>query len=320
MERGSIFRKRNEGDKGMKVSVIGAGNVGASTVQRLAELNIADVVMLDIVEGLPQGKALDILQAAPIMGYDIDVTGSNDYADISDSDIVVITAGIARKPGMDRSDLLATNIKITQDVCDNIMEHSPEAIIMTVTNPLDVITYAAIQSTQLERGRVFGMSGLLDSSRFATFIAKEIGCSVKDINAMVLGGHGNSMVPLPEYTTVSGIPLTKLMEKDVIDRIIQRTVNAGAEIVGHLKTGSAFYAPSAAITSMTEAILKDTKKIVPASVHLKGEYGLEDVCLGVPVKIGKRGAEDIIELELTEEEMKALHNSAEAVRTGISQI
>ncbi|WP_406656412.1 malate dehydrogenase [Methanolobus sp. ZRKC2] len=304
----------------MKVSVIGAGNVGATTVQRLVELDIADVVMLDIVEGLPQGKALDISQAAPMMGYNVDVTGSNDYADISDSDIVVITAGIARKPGMDRSDLLKTNIKITQDVCDNTMNYSPEAIIMTVTNPLDIITYAAIQSTQLERGRVFGMSGLLDSGRFASFIAQEINCSVKDINAMVLGGHGDSMVPLPGHTTVSGIPLTSLMDEDAINRIIKRTVNAGAEIVGHLKTGSAFYAPSAAIACMTEAILKDTKRIVPASVQLDGEYGLKDICLGVPVKLGKKGAEEIIELELTEEEMKALHNSANAVSMGISSI
>lgn len=304
----------------MKVSVIGAGNVGATTVQRLAELDIADVVMLDIVEGLPQGKALDILQAAPIMGYDVDVMGSNDYEDISDSDIVVITAGIARKPGMDRNDLLATNVKITQDVCRNIMKYSPESIIVTVTNPLDIITYAAIRCTQLERGRVFGMSGLLDSGRFASFIAKELNCSVKNISAMVLGGHGDSMVPLPEYTTVSGIPLTGLMEKDAINRIIKRTVNAGAEIVGHLKTGSAFYAPSAAIVSMTEAILKDAKRIFPASVQLDGEYGLRDICLGVPVKIGKKGAEEIVELELTDEQMKALHSSADAVRMGISQI
>ncbi|QLC50801.1 malate dehydrogenase [Methanolobus zinderi] len=304
----------------MKVSVIGAGNVGATTVQRLAELDIADVVMLDIVEGLPQGKALDIAQAAPIMGYDVDVTGSNDYADISDSDIVVITAGIARKPGMDRDDLLATNIKITQDVCANIMQHSPEAIIMMVTNPLDVVTYAAIQCTDLERGRIFGMSGLLDSGRFASFIAKEISCSVRDVNAMVLGGHGDSMVPLPEYTTVSGIPLPEIMEKDAMDRIVRRTINAGAEIVGHLKTGSAFYAPSAAIASMTEAILKDTKRIVPASVYLNGEYGLDDVCLGVPVKLGRNGAEEIIELRLTEEQTRELHKSAETVRSGISKI
>ncbi|WP_406670928.1 malate dehydrogenase [Methanolobus sp. ZRKC4] len=303
-----------------KVAVIGSGNVGATTVQRLAELNIADIVMLDIVEGMPQGKALDILQAAPLIGYDVDVIGTNDYADISDSDVVVVTAGIARKPGMERDDLLATNIKITQQVCENIEKYAPDAIIITVTNPLDIITYAALRCTQSDRNRVFGMSGLLDSGRFASFIAQEINCSVKDINAMVLGGHGDSMVPLPGHTTVSGIPLTSLMDEDAINRIIKRTVNAGAEIVGHLKTGSAFYAPSAAIACMTEAILKDTKRIVPASVQLDGEYGLKDICLGVPVKLGKKGAEEIIELELSSQEMAALERSANAVKEGIAKI
>jgi malate dehydrogenase len=304
----------------MKVSIIGAGNVGATTAQRLAELDIADVMMLDVVDGLAQGKALDIAQAAPVMGYNVDVAGTNDYSDISGSDIVIVTAGIARKPGMDRDDLLTTNIKITREVCSHIQEHTPGAIIMTVTNPLDVTTYAAVKCTQQERGRVFGMSGLLDSSRFATFIAKEIQCNVRDVNAMVLGGHGDSMVPLPEYTTVSGIPLPGLMEKETIDRLVQRTVNAGAEIVGHLKTGSAFYAPSAAVAIMTEAILKDTKKIVPASVYLDGEYGLRDICLGVPVKIGKRGAEEIIELKLTVDQEQALKQSAEDVRRSILKI
>lgn len=304
----------------MKVSIIGAGNVGATTAQRLAELDIADVVMLDVVEGLPQGKALDIAQAAPVMGYSVDVTGTNDYRDITDSDIVIVTAGIARKPGMDRDDLLAINIKIIREVCANIREHTPGSIVMTVTNPLDVTTYAAAKYMQQERGRVFGMSGLLDSSRFATFIAKEIGCSVKDVDAMVLGGHGDSMVPLPEYTTISGIPLPQLLDRETIDRLVQRTVNAGAEIVGHLKTGSAFYAPSAAVAMMTEAILKDTKRIVPASVYLDGEYGLRDVCLGVPVRIGKGGAEKVIELELTAEQNQALKRSADEVRQGISKI
>lgn len=294
--------------------------MGATTAQRLAELDIADVVMLDVVEGLPQGKALDIAQAAPVMGYSVDVTGTNDYRDITDSDIVIITAGIARKPGMDRDDLLAINIKIIREVCANIREHAPGSIVMTVTNPLDVTTYAAAKYMQQERGRVFGMSGLLDSSRFATFIAKEIGCSVKDVDAMVLGGHGDSMVPLPEYTTISGIPLPQLLDRETIDRLVQRTINAGAEIVGHLKTGSAFYAPSAAVAMMTEAILKDTKRIVPASVYLEGEYGLRDVCLGVPVRIGKGGAEKVIELELTTEQGHALKRSADEVRRGISKI
>ncbi|WP_406659966.1 malate dehydrogenase [Methanolobus sp. ZRKC3] len=304
----------------MKVSVIGAGNVGATAVQRLAELDIADVTMVDIVEGMPQGKALDISQAAPIMGYDVDVTGTNDYADIEGSDIVVVTAGIARKPGMDRDDLLATNIKITQQVCNNIENYTPDSIIMTVTNPLDIITYAAAKCTNLERGKVFGMSGLLDSSRFESFIAKEIGCSMKDVSAMVLGGHGNSMVPLPDHATVSGMPLPEIMDREDIDRIVERTINAGAEIVGHLKTGSAFYAPSAAIASMVESVLLDKKRIVPASAYLDGEYGYRDICLGVPVKLGKKGVEEIIELELKAEQKDALDRSAEAVRSSISKI
>jgi malate dehydrogenase len=304
----------------MKVSIIGAGNVGATTAQRLAELDIADVMMLDIVEGLAHGKSLDIAQAAPIRGYNVDVAGTSDYRDIGGSDIVIVTAGIARKPGMNRDDLLATNIRIIREVCGHIQEHTPEAIILTVTNPLDVTTYAAVMCTQQERGRVFGMSGLLDSSRFATFIAKEIGCNVKDVNAMVLGGHGDSMVPLPQYTTVSGIPLPQLVEEDIIDRLVKRTVNAGAEIVSHLKTGSAFYAPSAAVAMMTEAMLKDTKRIVPASAYLDGEYGLKDICLGVPVRIGKRGAEEIIELELTREQHQTLRLSAEEVYRSILKI
>ncbi|WP_342306134.1 malate dehydrogenase [Methanolobus sp. ZRKC5] len=303
-----------------KVAVIGSGNVGATTVQRLAELNIADIVMLDIVEGMPQGKALDILQAAPLIGYDVDVIGTNDYADISDSDVVVVTAGIARKPGMERDDLLATNIKITQQVCENIEKYAPDAIIITVTNPLDIITYAALRCTQSDRNRVFGMSGLLDSSRFASFIAKEMNCSVRDVNAMVLGGHGDSMVPLPEYSTVSGIPLSALMDEQTIEKIVNRTINAGAEIVEYMKNGSAFYAPSAAIASMVEAILNDTKKIVPVSAFLNGEYGQHDICLGVPVKLGKEGVEEIIELELSSQEMAALERSANAVKEGIAKI
>ncbi len=303
-----------------KVTVIGSGNVGASTVQRLAELNIADIVMLDIVEGMPQGKALDILQAAPLIGYDVDVIGTNDYADISDSDIVIVSAGIARKPGMDRDDLLATNIKITQQVCENIEKYAPDAIIITVTNPLDIITYAALRFTQSDRSRVFGMSGLLDSSRFASFIAKEMNCSVRDVKAMVLGGHGDSMVPLPGYSTVSGIPISAVMDEKTIEKIVNQTINAGAQIVEYMKDGSAFYAPSAAIASMVEAILNDTKKIVPVSAFLNGEYGQHDICLGVPVKLGKEGIEEIIELELSSQEMAALKRSANAVKEGIAKI
>lgn len=304
----------------MKVAIIGAGNVGATAAQRITELDIADVVMLDLVEGLAQGKALDIAQAAPLMGYSVDITGTNDYNDISGSDIVIITAGIARKPGMSRDDLLATNVRIIRDVCGHIQEHSPESIIITVTNPLDITTYATLKYTQMEKNRVMGMSGLLDSSRFASFIAKEVGCCVRDVDAMVLGGHGDSMVPLPGYTTVSGIPLPELMDQETIDRLVDRTINAGAEIVGHLKTGSAFYAPSAAVAIMAEAILKDTKRILPASVYVDGEYGFKDICLGLPVKIGRKGVEEIIELELSTEQKQALARSAEDVRQGIAKI
>ena len=309
-----------QGRKMSKVAVIGSGNVGATTVQRLAELNIADIVMLDIVEGMPQGKALDILQAAPLIGYDVDVIGTNDYADISDSDIVIVSAGIARKPGMQRDELLATNIKITQQVCENIEKYAPDAIIITVTNPLDIITYAALRFTQSDRSRVFGMRALLDSSRFASFIAKEMNCSVRDVKAMVLGGHGDSMVPLPGYSTVSGIPISAVMDEKTIDKIVNQTINAGAQIVEYMKSGSAFYAPAAAIASMVEAILNDTKKIVPASAFLNGEYGQHDICLGVPVKLGKEGVEEIIELELSSQEMAALEISANAVKEGIAKI
>jgi malate dehydrogenase len=303
-----------------KVAVIGSGNVGATTVQRLAELNIADIVMLDIVEGMPQGKALDILQAAPLIGYDVDVIGTNDYADISDSDIVIVSAGIARKPGMQRDELLAKNIKITQQVCENIEKYAPDAIIITVTNPLDIITYAALKCTQSDRSRVFGMSGLLDSSRFASFIAKEMNCSVRDVKAMVLGGHGDSMVPLPGYSTVSGIPISAVMDEKTIEKVVNQTINAGAQIVEYMKNGSAFYAPSAAIASMVEAILNDTKKIVPVSAFLNGEYGQHDICLGVPVKLGNEGVGEIIVLELSNQEMAALERSANAVKEGIAKI
>jgi malate dehydrogenase len=275
--------------------------------------------MVDIVEGLPHGKALDLLHAAPLMGYDSNVTGTNDYADIADSDIVVITAGIPRKPGMSRDDLLTTNIKITRQVCDNIVEYAPDSMIMTVTNPLDIITYSVLRSTQFDRNRVFGMSGLLDSSRFATFIAKEMNCSVMDVRAIVMGGHGDSMVPLPEYSSIAGIPLDKLMDDERIQKVVNRTIHAGAEIVKYMKTGSAFYAPSAAIVAMIEAILKDTRRIIPASVFLNGEYGIRDVCLGVPTVFGKGGAEDIIELSLTEQQQESLQNSARKVKEGIEK-
>ncbi|MFZ3168767.1 MAG: malate dehydrogenase [Candidatus Methanoperedens sp.] len=303
-----------------KITIIGAGAVGATAAQRIAEKELGDVIMTDIVEGLPQGKALDILEAGPLLGYDSSIIGTNDYKDIEGSDVVVITAGIARKPGMTREDLLKINTKIITDVSQNIKRYAPDSVVITVTNPLDIMTYVSMKTTGFEPNRVFGMSGVLDSGRFATFIAIELGCSVRDIKAMVLGGHGDTMVPLPRFTTVSGVPITELMPESTINRLVDRTINGGAEIVNLLKTGSAFYAPSAAVTNMVEAVIKDTKRILPVCAYLSGEYGKEDIYLGVPVKIGRIGIEEILELELTAEEKKALDRSAEAVKSGIASL
>jgi len=303
-----------------KITIIGAGAVGATAAQRIAEKELGDVVMTDIVEGLPQGKALDLAQAGPLWGYDSKVTGTNDYKDIEGSDVVVVTAGIARKPGMTREDLLKINGKIIREVSQNIAKYAPDSIVITVTNPLDIMTYVAMKTTGFEPNRVFGMSGVLDSGRFAAFIAIELGCSVRDINAMVLGGHGDTMVPLPRFTTVSGVPITELMPESTIKRLVERTINGGAEIVNLLKTGSAFYAPSAAVTNMVEAVIKDTKRILPACAYLNGEYGKKDIYLGVPVKLGRKGISQIVELELAIEEKKALDISAEAVKSGIASL
>ena len=303
-----------------KITIIGAGAVGATAAQRIAEKELGDVVLTDIIEGLPQGKALDLLESGPLCGYDSKVTGTNDYKDIEGSDIVVVTAGIARKPGMTREDLLKINTKIIREVSQNVAKYAPDSIVITVTNPLDIMTYVAMKTTGFEPARVFGMSGVLDSGRFATFIAMELGCSVRDISAMVLGGHGDTMVPLPRFTTVAGVPVTELLPRDVIQRLVERTVNGGAEIVNLLKTGSAFYAPSAAVTNMVEAVVKDTRRILPVCAHLSGEYGKKDIYLGVPVKLGRRGVEEVIELKLTAEEKKALDSSAEAVKTGIASV
>lgn len=303
-----------------KITIIGAGAVGATTAQRIAEKEFGDVVLTDIVEGLPQGKALDLLEAGPLFGYDSNIMGTNDYEDIKGSDVVVITAGIARKPGMTREDLLKINTKIITDVSQNIKLHAPDSVVITVTNPLDIMTYVAMKILGFEHNRVFGMSGVLDSGRFSTFIALELGCSVRDINAMVLGGHGDTMVPLPRFTTVSGVPITELMSESTIKRLVERTINGGAEIVNMLKTGSAFYAPSAAVTNMVEAVIKDTKRILPACAYLNGEYGKKDIYLGVPVKLGRKGISQIIELELTREEKKALDISSDAVRSGIAYL
>jgi malate dehydrogenase len=260
------------------------------------------------------------MESGPLFGYDSKVTGTNDYKDIEGSDVVVITAGIARKPGMTREDLLKINTKIITDVSNNIKRYAPNSVVITVTNPLDIMTYVTLKTTGFVPERVFGMSGVLDSGRFATFIAMELGCSVRDINAMVLGGHGDTMVPMPRFTTVTGVPIIELMSQSTIDRLVDRTINGGAEIVNLLKTGSAFYAPSAAVTNMVEAVVKDTKRILPACAYLNGEYGQKDIYLGVPVKLGRRGVEEIVELKLTKEEEKALEKSADAVKSGIASL
>ncbi len=303
-----------------KITVVGAGFVGATTVQRIAEKELGDVVMTDIIEGMPQGKALDLMESAPIVGFDVNVVGTNDYKDMQDSDIVVITAGIARKPGMSRDDLIKTNSTIVGEVSENINKYAPDSIVIVVTNPLDIMTYVALRKTGFHPGRVIGMSGVLDCARFATFVAMELGCSVKNVDAMVLGGHGDLMVPLPRHTTVSGIPITELMDEAAIDRLVQRTINGGAEIVELLKTGSAFYAPSAAITLMVESIVRDQKRILPAAAYMYGQYGHEEIYLGVPVKLGRMGVEAVIELDLTEPEQEMLAHSAEAMKEAISTL
>ncbi len=297
-----------------KVSIVGAGNVGATAAHWIAAKELADVVLIDVVEGIPQGKALDLLEAMPIEKRDVHVVGANDYAATAHSDIVVITAGIPRKPGMSRDDLLHTNYKIMSDVVSKVVAQSPEAILIIVSNPLDAMAQAAFKQSGFNRERVIGMAGILDSARFRTFIAEELNVSVENVTAFVLGGHGDTMVPLARYSTVAGIPITELIPKDRLDAIIQRTRDGGAEIVKYLKTGSAYYAPSAAAVEMVEAILKDKKKIVPCAVYLQGEYGIDGYFIGVPVKLGAAGLEQIIEIKLTPEEEAGLKKSAEAVK------
>jgi malate dehydrogenase len=297
-----------------KVTVIGAGNVGASCAQRIAEKGYADVVMLDIIEGLPQGKGLDILQCGPIIPFNNNMIGTNKYEDTANSDVVVITSGIARKPGMSRDDLILTNMKIVKEVTENIVKHSPKCIIVCVTNPLDAMTQLAWHVSKFPKNRVLGQSGVLDSARFRTFIAQELKVSVEDVSVCVLGGHGDTMVPIPRLSTVGGIPLPELLPKDKLDAMVKRTVNGGAEIVNLLKTGSAYYAPSAATVKMVDAIIFDQKRILSCSVLLEGEYGIKKTFVGVPVKIGEKGAEQVIELKLTPEENAALKKSADAVQ------
>jgi malate dehydrogenase len=298
-----------------KITVVGGGNVGATAAQRVAEKELArEVVLIDIVEGIPQGKALDQWQSGPVEGFDTRVIGSNGYEEAAGSGIFIVTAGIARKPGMSRDDLLQTNAKIVREVCENIARVAPESIIIVVSNPLDVMCWVAMQASGFPRERILGMAGVLDTARYRTFLAMELDVSVEDIQAMVLGGHGDTMVPLISYTTVSGIPVTQLMEREKLDRIVDRARTGGAEIVGYLKTGSAYYAPSAASVQMAEAIVKDKKRILPCAAYLQGEYGMEGLFLGVPCKLGRNGLEQVIEVELTSEEREALERSAEAVR------
>ena len=303
-----------------KISIVGSGNVGATAAHWMAAKELGDVVLIDIIEGVPQGKGLDLLEAMPIEKRDSYVLGTQDYADTANSDIVVITAGVPRKPGMSRDDLLNINHKIMQDVVGKVVQYSPNCILIVVSNPLDAMAQAAYKMSRFSRNRVIGMAGVLDSARFRTFIAQELKVSVENVTAFVLGGHGDTMVPLARYSTVAGIPITELMDKATLDRLIQRTRDGGAEIVKYLKTGSAFYAPSAAVTEMAEAILKDKKKILPCAAYLEGEYGIKGLFVGVPVKLGAKGIEQIIEIKLTPEEKSALEKSAGAVKELVAVI
>jgi len=299
-----------------KATVIGAGQVGATAAMRLAEKELGDVVLIDVIEGVPAGKALDLMEAAPIEKHDANVTGvTGDYSEAKNSDIVIITAGIPRKPGMSRDDLLATNMGIMRSVTEQVASVAPNATLIIVSNPLDAMCHIAYETSGFPKNRVIGMAGVLDSARFRAFISMELNVSVENTHAFVLGGHGDTMVPLPRFSTVAGIPITELMTPERIEALVDRTRNGGAEIVGYLKTGSAFYAPSAAAVEMAEAILKDKKKILPCAAILSGEYGINDLFIGVPVKLGKDGIEEIIEIKLTDEETKALNHSADAVRT-----
>ncbi len=304
-----------------KITVVGAGNVGATTAQRIAEKELArHVIMVDVAEGIPQGKGLDQWESAPIEGFDSRVSGANDYAPTAGSDIVVITAGIARKPGMSRDDLLNTNAGIVKSVSEQIKATSPNAIVIVVSNPLDVMCYVAKEATGFPRERVIGMAGILDTARYRSFIAEALDVSVRDIQAMVLGGHGDTMVPLISYTTVSGIPITQLMDKATLDAIVQRARDGGAEIVKYLKTGSAYYAPSSGAVQMVEAIVMDQKRILPCAAWLEGEYGMSGLYLGVPCKLGRNGLEKVIEVSLTADEKAALAKSADAVREPMASV
>ncbi|AOY58947.1 MULTISPECIES: malate dehydrogenase [Desulfococcus] len=296
-----------------KVTVVGAGNVGATAAQRLVEKALCDVVLVDIVEGVPQGKALDLTQAAAIEKHDAKIIGTNSYEETADSDVVIITAGIPRKPGMSRDDLISTNAGIMKNVTTQVAKYSPNAVLIIVSNPLDAMCHVAFETSGFPKNRVIGMAGVLDSARFRAFIAMELNVSIENTHAFVLGGHGDTMVPLPRYSTVSGIPITELISPERIDALVDRTANGGAEIVAFLKTGSAFYAPASSAVEMTKAILYDKKQILPCAAYLQGEYGINDLFIGVPVKLGKGGVEEIIEIKLTDDEMARLKKSAAAV-------
>ena len=297
-----------------KITIVGAGNVGATAAQRIFERGYADVVLVDIVEGLPQGKALDMLESGPVLGTDSQIMGTNSYEDTAGSDVAIITAGIARRPGMSRDDLLFTNMDIVGGVAEQIARYSPDAIVIVVSNPLDAMAQQTLKVTNLPRERIIGMAGILDTARFRTFLAQELGVSVEDVQAYVLGGHGDTMVPLVESTNVGGIPISRLLQPDVAERIVQRTRDGGAEIVGLLKTGSAFYAPSAAVAQMVDSIVLDKKRILPCAAYLQGEYDIDGLFIGVPVRLGEGGIEEIIQVELSPEERAALNKSADAVK------
>ena len=297
-----------------KITVVGSGNVGATLAHRLADKQLGDIVLIDILEGIPQGKGLDLLQSGPIEGYDVKIKGTNDYADTANSDLVVITAGFPRKPGMSRDDLLKANFDVVKATTEQVVKHSPESILIVVTTPLDAMAQTAYRVSGFSKNRVIGMAGVLDTARYRTFIAEALNVSVRDVQGLVLGGHGDTMVPVPSYTTVAGIPIADLMPKEQLDKIIARTAKGGGEIVNLLKTGSAYYAPSAAVAQMVNAIFNDRKKVLPCAAYLEGEYGIKGLFVGVPVKLGARGIEQIIEIKLTAEEKAALQKSAAAVK------
>jgi malate dehydrogenase len=303
-----------------KITVVGSGNVGATVAHRLADKQLADVVLIDILEGIPQGKGLDLLESGPIEGYDASIKGTNEYADTAASDLVVLTAGFPRKPGMSRDDLLKANYNVVKGTVEQVVKHSPDCILIVVTNPLDAMAQTAYRVSGFSRNRVIGMAGILDTARYRTFLAEALNVSVQNVQGFVLGGHGDTMVPVPRYTTVAGIPVTELLPKEQLDQIIRRTANGGAEIVSLLKTGSAYYAPSAAVVEMIDAIFNDRRKILPCAAYLEGEYGIHGLFVGVPVKLGARGIEQIIEIRLAPEEQAALERSANAVKELVAVI